>query len=39
MQGLSLGSIPPPVGMTAPSSTLAWGIPWTEEPGVLQSLG
>ena len=21
------------------SSTLAWGIPWTEEPGGLQSIG
>ena len=21
------------------SSTLAWGVPWTEEPGVLQSTG
>ena len=25
--------------MTTHSSTLAWGIPWTEEPGGLQSMG
>ena len=25
--------------MTTHSSTLAWKIPWTEEPGRLQSLG
>ena len=25
--------------MTAHSSTLAWKIPWTEEPGRLQSMG
>ena len=25
--------------MTLPSSTLAWKIPWTEEPGRLQSMG
>ena len=25
--------------MTTHSSTLAWRIPWTEEPGVLQSMG
>ena len=25
-------------GMAAPSSILAWRIPWTEEPGVLQFL-
>ena len=25
--------------MTIPSSVLAWGIPWTEEPGRLQSIG
>jgi len=24
--------------MTAQSSVLAWEIPWTEEPGVLQSM-
>ena len=27
------------VGNGNPSSILAWGIPWTEEPGWLQSLG
>ena len=26
-------------GMAAHSSILAWGIPWTEEPGGLQSMG
>ena len=26
-------------GMAAHSSTLAWRIPWTEEPGTLQSMG
>ena len=26
-------------GMTAHSGILAWGIPWTEEPGKLQSMG
>ena len=26
-------------GMAAHSSILAWGIPWTEEPGELQSFG
>ena len=26
-------------GMAAHSSTLAWRIPWTEEPGGLQSMG
>ena len=25
--------------MATPSSILAWGIPWTEEPGGLQSTG
>ena len=25
--------------MTTHSSVLAWGIPWTEEPGGLQSMG
>ena len=25
--------------MAAPSSILAWEIPWTEEPGGLQSMG
>ena len=26
-------------GMASHSSVLAWRIPWTEEPGVLQSMG
>ena len=26
-------------GMATPSSILAWMIPWTEEPGGLQSMG
>ena len=26
-------------GMATHSSILAWGIPWTEEPGELQSMG
>ena len=26
-------------GMTTHSSILAWKIPWTEEPGALQSMG
>ena len=26
-------------GMTTPCSILAWRIPWTEEPGRLQSMG
>ena len=26
-------------GMATPSSILAWRIPWTEEPGGLQSMG
>ena len=26
-------------GMATPSSNLAWRIPWTEEPGGLQSMG
>ena len=29
----------PGEGMTAHSSILAWRIPWTEEPGGLQSMG
>ena len=39
-----MGSIPglgrsPGVGMVTHSSTLAWKIPWTEEPGGPQSEG
>ena len=30
---------PPEEDMAAHSSTLAWEIPWTEEPGGLQSIG
>ena len=26
-------------GMASPASILAWRIPWTEEPGRLQSMG
>ena len=38
------GSIPgsgssPGGGLATPSSLLAWRIPWTEEPGGLQSVG
>ena len=29
----------PGVGTAAHSSTLGWRIPWTEEPGGLQSMG
>ena len=30
---------PPKEGMATHSSILAWRIPWTEEPGRLQSIG
>ena len=30
---------PPGEGMAAHSSILAWRVPWTEEPGGLQSVG
>ena len=30
---------PPKKGMATHSSILAWRIPWTEEPGGLQSMG
>ena len=30
---------PPEKGMATHSSILAWRIPWTEEPGDLQSMG
>ena len=37
---LSLGLEDPlEKGMATHSSTLAWRIPWTEEPGGLQSIG
>ena len=32
-------SVPGLKGMATHSSTLAWRIPWTEEPGRLQSMG
>ena len=32
-------SLPPEKAMAPHSSTLAWKIPWTEEPGRLQSMG
>ena len=40
----SVGSIPgsgrsPGGGLATHSSVLAWRIPWTEEPGGLQSMG
>ena len=39
-QVLSLGQEDPlKKGMATHSSTLAWKIPWTEEPGRLQSMG
>ena len=41
MQILSLGREDPPEeeSMAAHSSIPAWRIPWTEEPGELQSVG
>ena len=40
MQVQSLGwEAPLEEGMTTHSSILAWRIPWTEEPGGLQSIG
>ena len=36
---LDTGIIPEEKAMAAHSSTLAWQIPWTEEPGRLQSIG
>ena len=39
MQGRSLGQEDPlEDGVTTPSSILAWRIPWTEEPGGIQSM-
>ena len=35
----SLGQDPPEKGMANHSSILAWRIPWTEEPGELESMG
>ena len=37
VQSLSLEK-PLEKGMTTPSSILVWRIPWTEEPGGLQSM-
>ena len=34
-----VGKIPWREGMATHSSILAWRIPWTEEPGGLQSMG
>ena len=40
MQVQSLGGEDPlKKEMTTPSGTFAWKIPWTEEPGRLQSMG
>ena len=43
MQGTRVQSLGPEDAlekeMTTPSSTLAWKIPWMEEPGRLQSMG
>ena len=40
MQAQSLGQENPlEEGMVTQSSILAWRIPWTEEPGRLQSIG
>ena len=40
MQVLSLGGEDPlEAGTATPSSILAWRVPWTEEPGGLQSMG
>ena len=40
MQVQSLGwEDPLEEGMATHSSILAWGVPWTEEPGGLQSMG
>ena len=43
MQEMRVGSLgqedPLEKEMATHSSTLAWGIPWTEEPGRLQSMG
>ena len=33
------GEDPLEIGMTTHSSILAWKIPWTKEPGGLQSMG
>ena len=38
-EGLSKGASVPEKPMVTHSSTLVWKIPWTEEPGRLQSMG
>ena len=38
MQGTQVQEDPLEKGMATPSSILAWRIPWTEEPGGLQSM-
>ena len=37
--GQSNQTLQPPLTKSRPSNTLAWKIPWTEEPGGLQSTG
>ena len=39
MQVTGVGSLCREDPLEIPSSTLAWRIPWTEEPGGLQSIG
>ena len=39
LQHKELGAVPLEKGMATHSSILAWRIPWTEEPGGLQSIG
>ena len=39
MEVLLTFALPSEKAMAAHSSTLAWQIPWTEEPGGLQSMG
>ena len=39
MPGSSLGHASPGEGTGTPLQILAWRIPWTEEPGGLQSMG
>ena len=36
---LSWAAVAPEKAVATHSSTLAWQIPWTEEPGGLQSMG
>ena len=39
VQSLQSQEVPPEKGMATHSHILAWRIPWTEEPGRLQSMG